>query len=145
MQLPATPSGSVKWSWATLESWYGDSRIGRTSPPARPLPDTTGVLAHHGLTLVAAKRLGEFRHVGNHVIDAVFVEWMRVHEQQSPHHFGSHIAAPDASIGQKKSLQLGYAIFPFARQSFSLGLQVRVQRRQRQVDAAIVGRILTLR
>src|SRR5580692_9269971 len=70
-------------------------RTGRARTPGLHFPDSpypAGVLTNHGLSFVAAERLGELRHVRHDIVDPVPVQRMRVHEQNCPHHFRTQVA-----------------------------------------------------
>ncbi len=91
-------------------------------------PYPASVLPHHGLPFVASEGLGELRHIGHHIVDPVFVQRMRVREQDCAHHFRTQVAAPDVGVGQEEALQCGQAVIPFGIEALALRFQIRIER-----------------
>jgi hypothetical protein len=119
--------------------------IGETLPsvcnPASPHP--AHILAHHRLTFMAAEGVRELGHIGNNVIYPEAIQRMGIAHDQSPHHLGTHVAAPHAGVAEKKSLQIGNSVLALGIEIEAFIFQVSFQRRKRQAHSTVVGGIFT--
>ena len=70
--------------------------------------------------------MGKLGHVGNNVIDPESIQRVRIGQNERPHHFRPHVAAPYVGITEKEALQIGYAVFTFGVEVQPLILQVRL-------------------
>jgi len=82
------------------------------------LPNSTSVLPHHGLALLAAECFLEFRHVGNHSVHPGLRRRVRIRLCHHAQVLGSRVRTPSFSIRNEESL-LRVNPFLSGRLSFS--------------------------
>src|SRR6266576_3670395 len=108
----------------------GACSSGRTRrPPLHALlPNAAGVGSYHFLSGFAAEGLAEFRHVGDHVIDAEFRKRVGIGGDDQARELLADIGAPGISIGEEEALSVGPAVVAFVVERLALLLQREFQR-----------------
>ena len=110
------------------------------SSPVRPGGDARppSLVYHHtrqafsrtmAWPFVTTESLSEFWHVRDDIVDPVFVQRMRIHEQNCAHHLRTQIAAPDVGVGQEEALQCRQTVFSLGIETLIFPFEVGVKRR----------------
>ncbi len=86
----------------------------------------------------------ELRHVRNHVVDAEDRQRVRVGGDDQTRDLRPHIRAPRIRIREEEALAIGPAVRTFVVERFALLLECGFERVQREMDAAVVGRVFAL-
>src|ERR1700728_3466948 len=108
------------------------------------LPDAALRGVHFRLTGLAAEGLLKFRHIADDVVDAQLRYGVRVGEDERARSFGTDLVAPAGSVGDEEPLQIGEAVRIRIVERFALAAEIEHQRRKREMNAAVIGRILAL-
>src|SRR6266849_5731086 len=107
-------------------------------------PNSASVRPDHLLPGLAAKSLGKLRHVRNHVVDAEDRQRVRVGGNGHTSNFRTYGRAPRIGVRKEETLAIGPAVRTFVVERFTLLFQFGLEREQRQVNAPVVRRVLTL-
>src|SRR4029077_16636064 len=91
------------------------------------LPDPAGVGSYHFLSRLAAEGLAEFRHVGDHVVDAEFRKGVGIGGDDQARDLLTDIRAPGVGIGEEETLAVGPAVVAFVVERLALLLQREFQ------------------
>ena len=142
LDLTSTRAWGGGQSWSKTASKIPRRRQQNTGNP-KQLPDPAPRRMHHRLACLAAERLLELRHVRHHVVHPQLWDRVRICQHHRPDHLGSRLVAPRVAIRQEEALQVGQPVRIFIGECLALFCEVLDQRRQRQIHAAIVRRVLT--
>src|SRR5271170_3479947 len=109
-----------------------------------PSPNPASVRPDHLLASLATKSLGKLRHIRNHVVDAEDGQRVRVGGNHQTRHLRTYTGAPRVGVREEEALTIRPAIQTFVVERLALLLEFGLERKQRQMDAAVIRRILTL-